>query len=139
MDSEYKSTITEEEGREQLNAYSSDAEKIVGDKDKMDEFLEKLAKKLSAVPGIGDKIADIPILVTMVKAYVNKEYTTIPVASIVSIVAGLLYFISPIDLIPDFIPVAGYLDDAVVIGIVVKMIHSDVENFKEWQKENGKR
>ncbi|MDR3626118.1 MAG: YkvA family protein [Ignavibacteriaceae bacterium] len=38
------------------------------------------------------------------------------------VVAGLIYFISPIDVIPDFIPVIGYLDDLGVIMAVLKFL-----------------
>ena len=47
------------------------------------------------------------------------------------IVGALLYFISPIDLIPDFIPVAGYLDDVAVIAGVVALLATQLKKFKE--------
>jgi uncharacterized membrane protein YkvA (DUF1232 family) len=37
------------------------------------------------------------------------------------LLAGLLvYLASPIDLVPDFIPVAGQLDDALLVGFVIR-------------------
>jgi uncharacterized membrane protein YkvA (DUF1232 family) len=47
------------------------------------------------------------------------------------IIGALLYFISPIDLVPDFIPIAGYLDDIAVIAGVVALLASQLKKFKE--------
>jgi len=46
-----------------------------------------------------------------------------PLKAKLSIVVLLLYIISPIDLIPDFIPVIGQLDDMVVVGLLIKQIY----------------
>lgn len=48
------------------------------------------------------------------------------------ILAGLIYAVSPIDLIPDFLP-GGFVDDAVVIGWVLKTVHVELDAFREWE------
>ncbi len=55
--------------------------------------------------------SSVQLLVRMVKAYSNGTYKNLPWKSLVSIVAVLIYFVSPIDLIPDFLPVIGITDD----------------------------
>lgn len=50
------------------------------------------------------------------------------------ILAGLLYFISPVDLIPDFIPLLGYIDDAFVISAVLNSITAELERYREFKK-----
>lgn len=42
-----------------------------------------------------------------------------PWGAIVSLVAALLYGASPIDLLPDFIPLIGFLDDGIVVTVLV--------------------
>ena len=46
-----------------------------------------------------------------------------PLKAKLSIVVLLLYIVSPIDLIPDFIPVIGQLDDLVAVGLLFKQIY----------------
>lgn len=64
---------------------------------------------------------------TLYKAYGDSR---VPWYVKVLIILLLGYFISPIDLIPDFIPVIGYLDDLVIISVtiylIVKLIPNDV-------------
>jgi uncharacterized membrane protein YkvA (DUF1232 family) len=49
------------------------------------------------------------------------------------LIAGLIYFISPIDLIPDFIPGLGYVDDAFVIALVIKSLRDVIEEYRRWR------
>ena len=57
-----------------------------------------------------------------------------PVGSIIAALAALIYFVSPIDAIPDFIPVVGYLDDVTVIAVALQFIHSDLEEYRKWKE-----
>jgi uncharacterized membrane protein YkvA (DUF1232 family) len=47
------------------------------------------------------------------------------------IISGLAYFISPVDLIPDVIPVVGYLDDALVVAWVLHHLHDEVVAYRK--------
>jgi len=47
---------------------------------------------------------------------------TVPTGVRVRLVLLLVYLASPIDLIPDFIPVVGYLDDAIVVALVLRSV-----------------
>lgn len=112
---------------------------LLNNEDKMERFLERLEEKLKMVPVAGEWLANVPMLISLVRSYVKKEYQDIPVGSMVAIVGALLYILSPVDLIPDTVPGAGYLDDAAVIAWAMKMVHGDVEEYKRWKDENGKR
>jgi uncharacterized membrane protein YkvA (DUF1232 family) len=46
-----------------------------------------------------------------------------PLKGKLSIIVLLLYIVSPIDLIPDFIPVIGQLDDLLAVGLLFKQIY----------------
>ena len=78
-------------------------------------------------------IEDVKLFFCMLKDFFTKEYTDVPVGTIVAIVCALLYVLSPFDLIPDFLPVIGYLDDAGVVTLCVKSVKYDLEKYKEFK------
>jgi uncharacterized membrane protein YkvA (DUF1232 family) len=69
---------------------------------------------------------DLSTLLRLLAAWASGKYTAIPYRSIVLAVAAVLYFVWPLDAIPDFIPVIGYVDDAFVMAFVVKSIKIDL-------------
>ena len=135
MDKEF----TDEQLSEQISKNSEKAEKLLKDEDRMERFLERLEHKLKKVPVVGEKLSNIPMLVSLVRAYVKKDYQDIPIGSIIAIVCVLIYFVSPIDLLPDSIPVLGYIDDVGIFALVWPMVEDDVEEYKNWQEQHGKR
>ena len=48
---------------------------------------------------------------------------------------GLLYFILPADFIPDFIPVAGYLDDLVVLTTIMNSLSKEIGEYRIWKEK----
>lgn len=69
----------------------------------------------------------------MVRAYLNGDYQKIPWKSLLLITSGIVYFVSPLDLIPDFIPVFGFLDDITVLLWIFNAVKGDIEDFEEWE------
>ena len=57
------------------------AEEIIKDKNKLDDFLERLERKIKEVPKIGEKLSHVIVMVSLVKHYATKEYTDFPMAS----------------------------------------------------------
>jgi|GEM_PF-1114624 len=47
------------------------------------------------------------------------------------IVGALVYFLLPTDATPDYLPVIGFLDDTVVVGLVVKRLASEIDRYKQ--------
>jgi uncharacterized membrane protein YkvA (DUF1232 family) len=70
----------------------------------------------------------------MLRAYSQGEYRAIPWKSLLLIVAALVYFINPIDIIPDVMPVVGFSDDFAVLYMVYKSVGDDIEKFLLWEK-----
>ena len=93
---------------------------------------EELQKKSSALREMGETISDF---FGMVRDYSAGRYKNVPIRTIASIVGALLYLISPIDLIPDIIPVLGLTDDAAVLAFCFKLCRDDVLEYRKWRKE----
>ena len=104
-------------------------------------LLEKLAvavyeKIESSVQKYADIASRLNVLTRLTKACRNKEYTVVSYVTVFLSVAILLYFVSPIDLVPDFIPIVGGLDDVLLLGFLLKMIDKEIKRFLTWEKEN---
>ena len=76
-------------------------------------------------------------LFRLVRAYVKREYIEVPWQSLILIVATILYFLVPTDLIPDWILGLGYIDDAALIGWTMNTVKSDIDDFREWESKNS--
>lgn len=116
-----------------FSEYKVKAKRILDDDAKINSLLENLENKLKTVPALGTGLADIVIMAEMIRAYVKKEYTEIPVGATVIAVAAVLYFVTPFDLIPDMIPMMGFADDIGVAALSIRLIHEDLMQFKAWQ------
>lgn len=69
-------------------------------------------------------------LLALVTDYSRGRYRAIPLGSIAVIAGALGYLLSPMDLIPDFIPGLGLVDDAGVIGACLKIVRPQLERYK---------
>ena len=128
--------LSEEEVQARFDKSKEKAKKLLEDEDKMDRFLERLEKKLKHIPVVGGILSEIPTLISLVKAFIQKKYLEIPIGSVIAIVGALIYFLSPVDLIPDLLPAIGLADDAAVLTLAFKLVHDDVVEFKSWRGKN---
>ena len=90
----------------------------------MEQFLQKVAlwlEKIRSAPIIGSLVEDLITMTQLLSDCAKGIYEKLPRWTVFGILAALFYAFSPIDLILDFIPLAGYLDDAAVIGLVLNV------------------
>jgi len=128
-------TVTKEQAEVALkegakNVTEDDLQKIL---DKRKEIEDKFKGSGS----LGRFVADLKLLFAIIKDYVSGEYREIPWWSIAAIVTALLYVLSPLDLIPDFVPVIGYVDDALVVAVCLAMVETDLHEYKDWKMNNA--
>lgn len=124
--------------RKDKNQKGNEAAQIMQEPDRLERFLQRVEKRLKLIPRAGRRLATIPMMISLLNSYYKKEYRHIPIGSIIAMMMSLIYFLSPIDVIPDFIPFVGFLDDAVVVATVWKLIDSDVNEYRKWQQAHGK-
>ena len=122
-----------------LNENKEKAKAYLDDDEKMEKLFRDFEDKLKLIPKIGNRASDIAVLLSLVRAYIKKQYTDVSPSTVMLAVAGLIYVVTPVDLIPDYILGPGLLDDAAVIGIVLQAIQMDLNKYKKWQIANGKR
>lgn len=138
MVKKYKTEFSKEELRSALHSNESKAKELVSSQNKWESFKKKIYDFLDRgkkIPVLGSVIDDVITMVELADAYVNKEYSDIPYGTIISVVAALIYILSPIDLIPDIIPIVGYVDDVAVIMLVLHLgVDKDLDKFRKWKK-----
>lgn len=120
-----------------FNKAKHQAEKLLNNGAKLNKILEKGVKKAkeenNALSGFFD---DLQKLFRMLKAYITGQYKDFSVSTIVYIIAGVIYFVNPFDVLPDFIVGIGFIDDATVIAFVIKKIQSELTSFTLWEANN---
>ena len=113
------------------------ANKLLGDRQGLKDLTGKSLQKLKTVQ-IGDETLEslfelVNTFARMLRAHLNATYKDTPWRTLALLVAGLLYFVNPFDIVPDFIPVAGLLDDLTFLLLILKSIRKDVDLFREWE------
>ena len=128
-----------ENGRESsiLEKTKRKAEKILSDPQAMKDLAGKAKEKIKSVQ-VGDETLEslfglVNTFIKMLSAHIKGTYREIPWRTLALMAAGLLYFINPFDIVPDFIPVAGFLDDLTFLLLILKSIRKDVDLFQEWE------
>ncbi len=114
---------------DKANSFYDDNEKLG---DLIDEFTEKI-KDSQIVETVGN---DLKLTLDMIVDWKNGDYTDLSKDNITIIVIGFLYILSPISLVPKFIPLK-HIDDILVLIYVIKKIKDELEIYKKWKIENG--
>ena len=110
-----------------VNAADAAPEKVAQEKDKT---LDKI-KNASALSGLFDNIRTA---YDMVSDSVTGKYQGLAKSTLALLAGGLAYLALPIDLVPDFIPVAGWVDDAAVLAWIFKRCADEFQKYKAFKR-----
>jgi curved DNA-binding protein CbpA len=86
----------------------------------------------NAYPAFKKALKNVRVLYALFKDTANGKYK-MPPASMAMIGGGLLYFILPADLVPDFIPFVGYLDDLAVLTTIMNSLKKEIDDYHIWK------
>lgn len=106
----------------------NDLSKVLGKEEEIDN---KIANS-----GMLEKYSELgKLMLDMLKDYKNGIYRKVPWFTIGSIVFALLYVLNPFDIVPDFIPGLGFIDDFSVFTIAIRFVESDLHKYLDWRIE----
>ncbi|HBW34235.1 MAG: methyltransferase type 11 [Peptococcaceae bacterium BRH_c23] len=111
------------------NEYLKDKKKSLG---LLNEALQKATTNRTA---LGETWEKLQLLFGVLRDWINGNYKEMPKRSLLIIVLGIVYFVSPLDGIFDYIPFAGLVDDAAVAGFVITQVSVDLDRYKLWKKQ----
>lgn len=116
------------------------AEGYAKDLARLRRLVEEATQKAEAAPdGPLKEVRDLLMAsFRMLKAHAKGDYTKIPLQSLLLIIASVVYFVVPFDLVPDFLPVVGFLDDAALLAWTLRAVRSDVDDFRVWESQGAR-
>ena len=88
---------------------------------------------------LGDQFETFKILWSLLQDYWNGDYKNVPWKLIAAIGFAVAYLVSPIDVVPDFIPILGFVDDAAVFALTLAAFQSEIDTYKEWKEQQNKK
>jgi len=119
-----------------LRSYQIKASEYLKDKTKSLGLLNDALRKANTNRGaLGEAWEKFQLLFGVFKDWINGSYKDMPTRSLLLIVLGIVYFVSPIDAVFDYIPFAGFVDDAAVAGFVISQVSIDLERYKLWKSK----
>lgn len=123
----------EKKFEELLGSYSEKAKDMLSEEGKVEEILKKAEETLAAIPNVGDKAAKLPLMFSMIRSYITKEYTEVSPKVVASMVGAFIYLVSRKDLIPDKIPVLGLADDLGVLALALELNKPELDAYSAWR------
>ncbi len=107
--------------------------KMENKKELVADQLQRTVRVLSRFPVLENVIDDTQTLFRLVHSYREDSYRDISVVTFGLIIFGLIYFISPVDLFPDFIYALGWVDDIAILGFISSHISSEIDEYRQWE------
>jgi uncharacterized membrane protein YkvA (DUF1232 family) len=114
------------------------AAQLSGSKGRITLLLGRLGKKMTSVTwnkvSVSAAKEKLSIFSRLASAYASGKYREVPWKTVMTILAAIIYFLNPLDLVPDFIPLMGLTDDFGVLVWVYNSVQGEINKFLEWEK-----
>lgn len=113
----------------QVDALMKQEEKV---KDLVSNTVKKLGK-LGEDSRIKKLVSPLGVFIRMIKAHFNGTHK-LAGSTLGLLLLGLVYFISPLDIVPDFLGFFGFADDLSVILAIYAKVKDEIEEFLDWER-----
>ena len=123
-----------EKAKEILEKGTAEAQELIQDPSKVQDLLKQLQDNIKDIPVAGTTLAKVPVMISMVKSYITKEYTEVSSKVVAALVSAFLYLVKKKDIIPDNIPLLGKVDDLAVIGLAINLCSSELDAYTAWKE-----
>lgn len=131
--------LTNSRLRRVFTGYRSRARNMLRDPEALEELAAQARRQSAGSPNsrIRELADQIKRLGRLLRAYANGSYREISVGNIVLVVAAILYFVTPLDLVPDAIPGGGFVDDATILAFVLARLDGELAQFAAWERADA--
>lgn len=89
----------------------------------------------SKAKNLGEHLETFKLVWSLLKDYRSGVYKNVPWKFIAALGFAVAYLVSPVDVIPDFIPFVGFVDDIAVFGLVVNSFATELNAYKDWKTQ----
>ncbi|MAE81985.1 MAG: hypothetical protein CMB80_04565 [Flammeovirgaceae bacterium] len=117
------------------------AKETLTENDKVKGLITEVKSKVDKLNSDSEErstfIYQLQVIIRMVRAHINGSYRAFSATTMLTLVFALVYFITPIDLIPDFIPALGLTDDISLVYFIFKSLADDIAKFRVWEEANA--
>jgi uncharacterized membrane protein YkvA (DUF1232 family) len=133
-----KSKTTEIVGKAK-RLFGKQVDAVIRQEEKVKELVSQTIRKIGKIgedPRIKKLVAPIGVFIRMIKAHFNGAHK-LTGSTLGLLVLGLVYFISPFDIVPDFLGFFGFADDLSVVLAIYAKVKDEVEEFLDWERTQG--
>lgn len=128
-------------GARRIGRLTSRAQEYVRDPQRLVRLIDDAAQA-SRHPRsgrLGEALEDLKSVLRLAMAYARGEYRDIPREKLLLAVGAVVYFLSPLDVLPEFLGPLGLTDDALVLTFLFRLIREEVDSFLAWEADNLNR
>ncbi len=118
--------------------YADEAKSYINQPKKTNSVLRRALDKINNNSSLSVVFSPVRLFVDMIRSYQSGEYRNIRRTTILKVIGALIYLVSPIDLVPDFVLGFGLADDVAIILFVTKTVFEELTRFSDWQDEQQK-
>jgi uncharacterized membrane protein YkvA (DUF1232 family) len=125
--------FNQKNARKQLDAEASKVHRA--DLETLLDRQRSIEEKVKGSGKLARFSADIKLMFSMIRDYWYGNYRSVPWKTIAAVAGALLYVMNPLDVIPDLILGFGFIDDAGVVALCLKLVESDLHRYAAWKEQ----